>query len=185
MFTFRSKNSRKSPMGDLHTRVFRKARKPTPVMDHQGAVTPPTDRAYLRDLSHAHTHVCSRLRAYSYTCIVSPVRANDSNVQKDGKRWVHGRTSGAMAVLGLLSDSCTRPSSTRPERVTWKDREKEEVKRERQCRQHNRRVSVKIYPCTIHANAAKRDKPRLLATLGYWILGTEQSLFASTRVRRI
>lgn len=146
MFTSRSKDSpRKSPMRLGHEGLSEGSKTHAsdgPPGSRHASNGP---RLPTRSLTRMY-HVRSRVRAYVYTSIVSPVRANDSNVQKDGKRWVHGRTSGAMAVLGLLSDSCTRPSSARPERVTWKDREKEEVKREKQCRQHNHRVSVKIYP---------------------------------------
>lgn len=69
-----------------------------------------------------------------------------------------------MAVLGLLPDSCTRPSSARPKRVTRKDRGTGGTKKHNR-RQHNRRVSAKICPVQI-STPTRLDKTGPLATLG-------------------
>lgn len=64
--------------------------KPTPVRDHQGAATPPADRAYLCDLLHVHmtrSHVHTHTHTYTpHTHTTDLVRVNDSNVPR-GRRW--------------------------------------------------------------------------------------------------
>lgn len=78
-----------------------------------------------------------------------------------------------MAVLRLLPDWCTRPSSARPKRVTRKDRGTRGT--EKQCRQHNRRVSAKICPVQI-STPTRLDKTGVLSRpSGYRVPGTGRS----------
>lgn len=151
MFTFGSSNEGKSPLGLAYTRALRKARKPTPVTDHQGAATPPMDRAYLRDLSHTctytHVHMLPYMCMGTHTYVPSILYAQMIRTYRetigDG---IHGRTSGAMAVFGLLSDSRARvlPPRGRNKYVKGQNEKRSERDGEAKRRQHNRRV--KIYP---------------------------------------
>lgn len=86
--------------------------KPTPVMDHQGAATPPTD---VLTYAISRTHTC--LHTYIYILSVSYAQIN--RMYRETKNGF-GKARGAMAVHGLFLDLYTRPSSARPKRITEK-----------------------------------------------------------------
>lgn len=81
--------------------------KPTPVRDHQGAATPPADRAYLRDLSHAHMPVRVDVHIHARTYTTGLIRVNDSNVPRGGRWWIQEDTRRNGSPR-LLPDSRTR-----------------------------------------------------------------------------
>ena len=77
---------------------------------------------------------------------------------------------------GLLPDSYTRPSITKPKRVTRKDREAGRTKK--QCRQHNRRIKRQDLPrANIHANASRV----LSRPSGYRVPETGPGIFSRAR----
>lgn len=84
-------------------------------MDHQGAATPPADRAYLRDLSLSRAYTFMYVYTYTYTPSVCLIRANDSNVPRDGRRWTREdtrRDGGTRIIPRLVHASFMREAET-------------------------------------------------------------------------
>jgi len=171
-----SSNGRDSPSGSVQGPFGRHgthASEGPPGSRH----APSGPRLPTRSLARTHTR---RVQTYTHTRIpILPVSyAKTIRMYREAEGGRSGRTRGAMAVLGLLPDSCTRPSPARPERVTRKDRDTGGTKK--QCRQHNRRVSTKICPVQI-STPTRLDKSSPLTALGLPGFQGRDDLLACTR----
>jgi len=151
--------------------------KPTPVRDHQGAATPPADRAYLRDLSHVHILVaCKHTHIHAYLYCRFHTRKRFECTER--RKVVD---PGGHAAQWRSSDSPRLVHASFPcETGTGYEKGQRYGRTKKQCRQHNRRVSTKICPVQI-STPTRLDKSSPLTALGLPGFQGRDDLLAYTR----